>query len=796
MCGAGVTDIGHPMDPIGGADPAAPAFVGLRHAWAGMLTCRDLSPPVREAHAALIADTLAHAARQHEWLDHALRPGGIDAQDPAERPPLIRGVAQALKDIAIATHLAKPGDPAVAGFPAAIAQALAALHRDFFNTRVAREGNWWEWEIGIPSRLLDLLALLPDGAVEARLRAGLLATVARCQPDPDRLHLGTSAATGANRVWSSSGFARRAILEGDPLRLQLGIRSLCEAIGTISGPDGFREDGSFLQHRRFAYTGGYGIDFLLRATEMAALLHGSPWALPEAVVARLVRHACDGLLPFMVDGAVMDMVRGREISRHAICGHAKGHMAMRALLVLAEVAQPEAALMLRQVVKQQIRADGRRDFFAFHPEAKPENIPLDVLVTARRALDDAALPPAPPLRGVFAFPEMDRVVLRAPTFALGVAMHGRRTASYESLNGENLRGWFTAFGMTGLHVGDAGHFQDGFWPTVDATRLPGTTVNRRALAPGEGRNALGSYRVGTVALGSAGVAAMELHADEGRLRARKSWFLFEDGVVALGSSIRDIAGEAVETIVENRNLGEGGTRQVTSDRRPVPELAEPGDDVDLSECRWLHVEGLGGYLFPLAAAGGGGRLRGRLERRSGSWREINDRPDSPDEPIHRTYLTLWLEHDARHRAGGYAYVLLPGCDAGRTAALAADGPWEILAHGSNLHAVRHHGLGVIAAVAWRLRRDGTPLAAGPLAIAVPACVMLRASAVRWEVIISLLVPLEAGTTLLRLGCAGLRPVALDPGLEAEVVEDGLALHLTMGGRSTLTLRASFAAPGA
>ena len=781
----------------GRPNPAAPVFVALRRSWVGLLTCRQLGNPdgvdplrdqqLREAHRGLIADILAHAQAQRGLVERALAPGGIEALAPAARPPALRGVAQALKDLAIAAVLAPPDDPAAPVLTRTAAEGLAELHRRYFNTRGAREGNWWEWEIGIPGRLLDVLALLPGEAVPARLRDDLLTAIARALPDPDRLQGGLMAATGANRVWAASGFLRRAILEGDALRLLLGRRCLEEAIAWQGGPDGFRSDGSFVQHGRFAYSGGYGIDFLLRAAELAVLLQGSPWALPETAVEALARSARHGLLPFLVDGAVMDMVRGREIARHTVSDHAKGHMAIRALLVLAEVAPPAAARQFREVAKQQIAADPVRDFFRFDPRAEPENMPLDVVETARRLMQDQTLPAAAPPRGVFAFPEMERVVLRAPRFTVGIALHGRRTASYESLNGENLRGWFTAYGMTNLYAGDGGHFQDGFWPTVDAMRLPGTTVNRRPRAPAEARGSFGSARVGVVALDQAGVAAMELRADHAALQGNKSWFLFEDGVVALGSSISDTGEHAVETIVENRNLGEAGAREVTVDGQILTDLATPGEEVDLSGCRWLHVERLGGYVFPRGA----GRLRARIEDRSGAWRDISAQPGSPEAPLHRRYLTLWLDHGVQPRAAGYGYVLLPGYQPGEVAARAEDDPCEILAQSYNLHALRHRGLGITAAVVWRLPRDRSALVAGPLTLGAPSCVLLREAEGCLDLAVSPLMAVHPGTALVRVEAPGLRLAMLDPALSAELEGEAIVLRAVGRLRGGLTLRADF-----
>ena len=53
--------------------------------------------------------------------------------------------------------------------------------------------------------------------------------------------------------------------------------------------------------------------------------------------------------------------------------------------------------------------------------------------------------------------------------------------------------------------------------------------------------------------GTYGVAGMHLVSEIGSLEARKSWFMFDDEVVALGAGISMTEERAAETIIENRN---------------------------------------------------------------------------------------------------------------------------------------------------------------------------------------------------------------------------------------------------
>lgn len=148
----------------------------------------------------------------------------------------------------------------------------------------------------------------------------------------------------------------------------------------------------------------------------------------------------------------------------------------------------------------------------------------------------------------------------------------------------------------------------------------------------------------------------------------------------------------VETVVENRNLHEHGTNALVVDGEAQP--VEQDWSARFAAARWAHLAGVGGYLFL-----GGAPLHALRESRTGAWSDING-GGSPT-PITRRYLTLWFDHGANPSEGSYAYALLPGASAERTAALAAQPGFEIVANSPNVHAVRVPGLGLTAVNFWR-----------------------------------------------------------------------------------------------
>jgi hyaluronate lyase len=246
--------------------------------------------------------------------------------------------------------------------------------------------------------------------------------------------------------------------------------------------------------------------------------------------------------------------------------------------------------------------------------------------------------------------------------------------------------------------GRSDQYTDWFWPTVDWYRLPGTTVSTLRLpdkAGGEWGAPKPDVRwVGGTTDGTYAAVGQDLRGLGSTLRARKSWFCAADAVICLGAGITCTDGVPVETIVDNRNLGEAGTQEFVR-----------GHD-------WAHLEGHGGWLVP------GGGLHTLREDRTGAWSDINT--TSTTEQATRRWQTLWLDHGTDPREAAYVYVLMPGASRRTVAARAADRHWlSVLANDGARQAVRVPSLGLVAANFWQ---SGT---AGPLTVSAAASVLIR-----------------------------------------------------------------------
>lgn len=557
--------------------------------------------------------------------------------------------------------------------PALLADTIAGLEwmdANRYNARSSEYDNWWDWEIGTPQILVDIAVLLYDQLTPDQL-ARYMAAVERFDSNPSIMIVST-VSTGANLADKCKIALLRGVLVKDRAKIQMAVSKLSPVFPYVTSGDGFYVDGSFIQHTRHPYTGSYGLVLLGDIANLLYLLAESPFDVTDAARANLSYWVTDGFAPLLYKGAMFDMVRGRAISRNSSSDHAIGHGTIAALLRIAQFAAEEAA-PLRSTIKRWLQDDTTRDFAS--------GLPLDLVGEARRILDDDTILPADPPSASRIYASMDRALHLRPTWAAGIAMHSSRIYNYESINNENLKAWHTGDGMLYLYNSDLTQFADSFWPTVDPQRLPGTTV----IAGSTARQSQvgGSNAVGGVSLNGYSAVMMQLSPDGRQLSAKKSWFLFDDEIVALGADIRGTAsGKNVETIIENR--------------RVPPTAAFTADPSGA----WANLAGNIGYYFPASAP-----WQSLRETRTGAWRDIN--AGGPAATLNAEYQALWFDHGIQPSGATYAYVLLPGKSAEDTQAYAAAPAVQIIKNDAVAQAVAHPGLGIQAANFWTAGSVGT-----------------------------------------------------------------------------------------
>ena len=556
-------------------------------------------------------------------------------------------------------------------------------------------GNWYDWRIGTPRQLCDLLLLFYDEVDQERMASYIEPIMA------NNKKVDTS---GANKTWIANVFIQCGILSGNTDWIEAGRNGLKDVFKYVATGDGFHKDGSFIQHTNYAYNGGYGKALLCTMAPMMYILNDTPYEISYEDDCQQIFYDMlfEAYEPLIYGGRFMDMVREREISRIANQDSVPGRQAIRSMIMLAEVLPQEQRARAESMIKEWL-SDGEVLDQVCVDEIGGYNeyyLPAGVINMALEIANSSEIEPRGALVMHKRYGAMDRVLHLREDFGFTLSMSSTRIKNSEGTNNEGLRLWHIGDGLTYIYNSDKTLYSDNYWATVDHQRLPGTTVNRvENRGEKTGINTFNSYPfAGGTDLDIFGIAGMELKGigSSGRdgAHGKKSWFMFDDEIVAVGSDISSaLDGSNVETIVENRKV----TRDMTNQLLLNGQVQTPESFSQTHEgTQWIHLEGADGgdtdvgYYFP-----GTARISGVEENRTGRWDLVNTYAKFTDhEERENSFVTFWFDHGVKPQKEKYSYVILPGKSAQETEAYNADPDVQILRQDETVHGVRENTLGI------------------------------------------------------------------------------------------------------
>lgn len=308
--------------------------------------------------------------------------------------------------------------------PGRLLAALDWLYRNQYNEGTTEQGNWYVYEIGVPYWLLQTIVALDD-RLPAADRARYLRPVLRFVADPNRRTVKPETVeTGANRADKALITVISGALAGDPARVAAGVAAVTDTAGKgadslvakVTKGDGFRTDGSFIQHDSVPYPGHYGLVLL---TAVAGLVHvtgGTRYQLEPEARQRFRDSVDESFAPFLFAGSMHESVRGRMLSRQGETGADAGKQLIAAVALLARTAPEPARDRLAASVAGWLGGRGvlperePLDLSRYAGGPQPVGVP-EVEYVEALAEDESASPDSAERHLVF--PQMDRMVHRA-----------------------------------------------------------------------------------------------------------------------------------------------------------------------------------------------------------------------------------------------------------------------------------------------------------------------------------------------------------------------------------------------
>jgi chondroitin AC lyase len=208
-------------------------------------------------------------------------------------------------------------------------------------------------------------------------------------------------------------------------------------------------------------------------------------------------------------------------------------------------------------------------------------------------------------------------------------------------------------------------------PAFDWFHYPGTTVpyvKETTLGP-NGRSSNGGAFTGGVSDGTYGATVESL--DRVGTQAQKSYYYFDDEMVALGAGIQSTSTAPIHTTVNQV----AAKSNATVDGQPVA----AGTDAEVvSDPSWAYNDKVG-YVFPSNQT-----VTVSDKTQTGSY--YGGQPESHDA------FTLYFDHGVTPKNAGYEYIVLPAKSAAQTQAYAANPAVKVLRNDTSVQAVQHPAL--------------------------------------------------------------------------------------------------------
>lgn len=116
------------------------------------------------------------------------------------------------------------------------------------------------------------------------------------------------------------------------------------------------------------------------------MLDGSTWTITDPNKQNVFKWVYDSYEPLIYKGSMMDMTRGREMSRNDGENHGAGQDVIQSIIQLSQFAPLQDATNFKSLVKYWIQTDTSRNFFAYAPIytiVKGKAIVNDVSVASR-----------------------------------------------------------------------------------------------------------------------------------------------------------------------------------------------------------------------------------------------------------------------------------------------------------------------------------------------------------------------------------------------------------------------------
>lgn len=515
------------------------------------------------------------------------------------------------------------------------------VDHDFFGD------NWHNNQISTPTNLVNLMLIIGEELPKE--------LVTKAQPIIGRAHMNASGARpSGDRIVIAGILAKNLLFTGDKKGFDDVIRIIEGELKFSTGSRGIQHDYSF-HHRvdRVNNTTSYGYGKYANAFgEWSYYVSDTKYAFSKEKINQLIDYYLDGICKQLVYGIYQDIsVKNRSITNKATF-QPQGTVEIERLLHSTDYRQDELKTILK------LRKG----------EAKPS--------------------------ASFAkfFWQTEHFVFQRPGFYTTVRMYSTRNRNMEKpYNGPGKPTHHRADGTNYLLLrGDEYH---NIWPVYDWQKISGTTILQKPQLPGIDSIQLDGLTdfVGAVTDGLYGAVAFDFISSHDGIKAKKSWFFFDEEYVCLGTDISAESDLPVATTV-NQVLMKSKVTVMQNDK--AKQL--PAGNRELEQVKWVHQDKTG-YIFPEPET-----IQLSNQEEQGRWSDITDQKNISAEIVTEKVFALWFDHGGSPDNASYQYIVVPNVsEQALDQSSKNNRAIEILSNTPDLQAVKNNTLGICQLAFYR-----------------------------------------------------------------------------------------------
>lgn len=516
-----------------------------------------------------------------------------------------------------------------------------------------KSDNWWFNEIYTPQSLGESLIMMEHGdkKLDKELKLKLVERMKRGNPEKQ---------AGANKTDIALHYFYRALLTEDETLLTFSLKEFFSPISLVYKKEGLQYDNSYMQHGLQLYIAGYGDVFINSVFKLANYVKETPYALSADKVALLSNFYRNTFLK-AIRGEYADFnIEGRRISRFDMLNLEKQIESGQILkaspqILIAKEVDPKNAVDWDSAIA---RITGQQG-----PSYNVKKLHTQYF-------------------------NSDYTLHVRPGYSFNVRMVSNRTKRCESGNNENLLGRYLSDGATNIQVNGPEYYN--IMPVWEWDKIPGVTsrdyATDRPMTVFWGEQGSNDF-AGGVSDGVYGASTYALGYDS--VKAKKSWFFFDNEIMCLGTGIKSNEPESITTAINQCWLK--GNVESSLSRNPIAKDKTIQRNEKLST--WFLHDNVG-YYFPQ-----GGNITLSTSVQKGNWYHINN--SQPKDELSGNVFKLWLNHGSKPQNASYAYIVLPGIKDATSMKKFEANNLKIIANNPAMQAVYHQKLNILQAIFYQ-----------------------------------------------------------------------------------------------